>query len=103
MDYLYIQYLAFAFVGTVLLAHVFKVPFSEKQKKTIRVSLLATMLIFTLWDSLAVGRNHWSFGQNHMIGIWVGNQPLEEILFFLIIPFFGLVCWEIFGKKGGKV
>lgn len=34
-----------------------------------------------------------------MLGITVANQPIEEVLFFLIIPLFYIVIWEVVKKK----
>lgn len=43
----------------------------------------AIVLLFTIpWDSYAVGKGIWSFPAER-VAVWVGNLPLEEILFFL--------------------
>jgi lycopene cyclase domain-containing protein len=94
----YFTYLLLALAGTVALKQVFSISFSRAQKKAILFSLACTTILFSAWDSIAVELNHWQFGLTHMLGFTIGNQPLEEILFFMIIPFFGIVVWEIAGK-----
>ncbi len=94
----YTLYLLFTLVGAFALKQFFSISFSTKQKKAIVFSLIITTIIFALWDAWAVSQNHWQFGLGQMLGIQIGNQPLEEIGFFTIIPFFGIILWEIAGK-----
>mgnify|MGYP001591276846 CR=1 FL=1 len=97
MSWLYLGYLTLALIGSLLLARVFGISFAGK-KKAILFSLIPTAIVFILWDSWAVSQNVWEFGLEQMLGILIENQPVEEILFFLIIPFFGIVLWEIANK-----
>jgi lycopene cyclase domain-containing protein len=98
MNFTYAGYLLFSFVGTLALMHVFRISFSPREKKAAIISLLATIIVFVGWDALAVWRNHWSFGMESMLVFFLGNQPIEEIFFFIIIPFFGIVLWKIIEK-----
>ena len=42
------------------------------------------VLAFTFpWDSAAVGRGIWGFPRER-VAFWVGNLPIEEIMFFVI-------------------
>ena len=102
MSFTYTLYLLFALAGTFALARVFTISFTAKQVKAILFSLLATMIVFTAWDAWAVSQGHWSFGLQHTLNFLIGNQPLEEIGFFLAMPFFGIVVWEIIGKYSEK-
>lgn len=102
MSTLYVGYLALALGGALLLSVLFRVSFSINQTRAIIFSLVLTAITFTLWDILAVMLGHWSFGLSHTIGWMVSNQPIEEIGFFLIIPFFGIVLYEIACAKWRK-
>lgn len=95
---MYAAYLLLALVGTVALMHVFHVSFSSREKKAVIFSLVATVIVFVSWDAWAVLRGHWSFGLENMLGVMMGNQPLEEMAFFGIIPFFGIILWKISNK-----
>jgi len=61
--------------------------------------LLATVAIaappFILWDAFAISQGHWFFDRSQMLGI-IGplNIPLEEYLFFLIIPIAAVLTLE---------
>lgn len=102
MSFTYAIYLLFALAGTFALMRAFAISFTPKQMKAISFSLLATVIGFTAWDAWAVSQGHWSFGTQHMINIFIGNQPLEEIGFFLVVPFFGIVLWKIAEKYTEK-
>lgn len=94
----YSAYLFFTLIGALLLAHWQHLSFSSKLKPLLK-ALFATALIFVLWDMWAVFQGHWSFNPNFTLGFFIINQPLEEILFFFVIPFFYIVVWEILKKK----
>lgn len=98
----YVTYLALAVIGIVAFTFLGNIRFSKKQRKAILLSLFFTSVFFIVWDVLAVESGHWEFGLRNMLGILILNQPLEELAFFWIIPFFGIVLWELFGgKKNG--
>ncbi|MBM3281919.1 MAG: lycopene cyclase domain-containing protein [Candidatus Diapherotrites archaeon] len=98
MNFMYAGYLLVALLGTLAFMRVFHISFSPREKRAVIFSLAATVIVFVSWDSWAVSRNHWWFGLENMLGIMLGNQPLEEIVFFAVIPFFGIVLWKISNK-----
>ncbi len=61
-------------------------------------SFLAAVIIaipFILWDVLFTKLGYWGFNDEHLIGIKIFNLPLEEILFFIIIPFACTFIYEV--------
>ncbi|RYY37893.1 MAG: lycopene cyclase domain-containing protein [Sphingobacteriaceae bacterium] len=46
-----------------------------------------TGLVFLFWDVLFTVKGIWSFNSEYIIGIAFFQLPLEEILFFLTVPF----------------
>jgi len=60
---------------------------------------LVFFIIGFLWDSFAVYRGHWTFKGSGLIGIKIGVLPLEEYLFFLIIPYFILTVYKALRKE----
>jgi lycopene cyclase domain-containing protein len=55
----------------------------------------ACLAIGIVWDSYAILRGHWTFGEQFFVGIKVGVMPLEEYLFVLVIPFSVVVLYKI--------
>lgn len=98
MNFEYALYLAFCFAGAMLLALVFDVWARLSIRRMLR-AILPAALAFIAWDIVAVMRGHWSFDPAFNLGFFIANQPLEEIAFFVVIPFFYLVVWEIFKQR----
>lgn len=49
--------------------------------------MAATGLLFLFWDVLFTIHGVWSFNDRYIIGVKFMGLPLEEILFFLTVPF----------------
>jgi lycopene cyclase domain-containing protein len=57
-------------------------------------SLLPTVAAFVAWDVLAIRLGHWTFSPRWTTGWRIGNIPVEEITFFLVIPLCALLSLE---------
>jgi lycopene cyclase domain-containing protein len=53
-----------------------------------------TGLIFLFWDVLFTIKGVWSFNEHYIIGIRIFQLPLEEVLFFLTVPFSCIFIYE---------
>jgi len=62
--------------------------------KALAFSILIVLLIFGSWDVFATYRGHWYFNPEGVLGINIINLPLEEVLFFIVIPFCCIFTWE---------
>lgn len=58
-------------------------------------ALLITGSFFIIWDIWFTHLGVWEFNPRYLIGIYLGNLPLEEWLFFLIIPFACVFIYEV--------
>lgn len=50
-------------------------------------SIFSVGTIFIIWDILAVRRGHWKFNPEYISGVELFNLPIEEIFFFITVPY----------------
>ncbi len=77
----------------VVLSFDKRVKFFSKWKYIV-LGLLITGLFFLIWDYLFTVYNVWSFNPDYITGIYFLDLPLEEILFFVTVPFACLFIYE---------
>ena len=58
-------------------------------------------ILFLIWDS-TVTYSHWFFNEKYVLGITIFNLPIEEILFFITVPFACLFTWEMIIRRTDK-
>ncbi|WBQ08320.1 lycopene cyclase domain-containing protein [Kribbella sp. CA-293567] len=56
--------------------------------------LLCAGLPFALWDFLAVRAGHWVFDESLTLGMSLASLPLEELLFFVVVPLASVMTLE---------
>ncbi len=59
----------------------------HKHFKAAVLAIFAVALPFIAWDMYFTSLGVWSFNQTYISGISLYNLPLEEVLFFICIPF----------------
>ena len=93
------------FVYILLLALFFLVPagISLKRKdgfmgrlKYLFPAMLFSGIIFITWDIRFTELGIWNFNPDFILGISIRNLPIEEWLFFLVVPFFSIYIYERF-------
>jgi lycopene cyclase domain-containing protein len=57
-------------------------------------AILPVALIFVIWDLLAVAGHIWTYNPRYVTGVRLGPLPVEEVLFFLVIPLCGLLTYS---------
>lgn len=89
--YLLINFLTVLF--PVILSFDKRVKFFQSWKY-IFPGLFISGLIFLFWDYLFTVYGVWSFNADYVKGIYFLNLPLEEILFFITVPFACIFIYE---------
>ena len=74
-----------------------KVRFYIYYKSIFCATLLASS-IYILWDIVFTTLGVWGFNNQFITGIYILNLPIEEILFFLCIPFCCLYTYHLVEK-----
>ncbi|MFW5470485.1 lycopene cyclase domain-containing protein [Knoellia sp. CPCC 206435] len=64
--------------------------------------LLCVGLPFAVWDVAAVRAGHWSFDESLTLGVGLAGLPLEEILFFIVVPLASVMTLEAVRSVRGR-
>jgi len=63
--------------------------------KRVIISIIPISTLFLIWDAYAIAQGHWFFDRKQILGIYGPfGIPLEEFLFFLIIPIAAIMTIE---------
>lgn len=57
-------------------------------------SILIVSTVYILWDVIATKRGDWAFNPEHLLGIYLFGLPIEEILFFITVPYACIFIYE---------
>ncbi len=61
-------------------------------------ALVPVVLIFSVWDIAGILREHWTYNPRFVSGLELGlGMPVEELVFFVVIPICGLLTYEAVG------
>ncbi|MEK7219341.1 MAG: lycopene cyclase domain-containing protein [Patescibacteria group bacterium] len=96
MEYLLI--LGFFLVAGLFTKWKFKIQLYQSWKGRIVIPLIFFLIGF-IWDYFAISHGHWTYLGPGVIGTKIGLIPIEDYLFFLILPFFGLTFYKLLDKK----
>jgi lycopene cyclase domain-containing protein len=58
------------------------------------MSILIVGIAYILWDIAATARGDWAFNPEFLLGLNIFNLPVEEVLFFVTVPYACLFIYE---------
>lgn len=90
----YILMLVFVVIASFWLEFAFRLRVLRDPRRLALTILLSTPL-FIAWDAFAISSRQWFFAADKTLGIYGPlGIPLEEYLFFLVVPIAGLLTLE---------
>lgn len=93
-SWVYLGVLVFIVVGSGWLEIVLRTRVLRRWRRWL-LALVPGVLIFIGWDLYAIAQGHWTFDPDQVVGIALpGGLPLEEALFFLVVPTAAILCME---------
>ncbi len=93
MHYTYFLILAASVAGPLALSFDRKVAFYKKWKYLFPAMIIPSLL-YIAWDIYFTSKAVWSFNDIYITGIKIVNLPVEEVLFFLIVPYCCVFIYE---------
>jgi len=108
----YLGVLVFVLVGTAWLEVLLRTRVYRRWRRLL-LTLLPVVAVFVAWDIYAIASGHWTFDPERTTGvILAGDLPLDELLFFIVIPIAALLTleavrsvkrWEVGDEPPGSV
>ena len=62
--------------------------------KALFPAITIVALVYIIWDAIVTARGDWSFNYDYLSGISFIGLPLEEILFFIVVPYSCIFIYE---------
>ncbi len=94
---LYAWVLLLSFLGPFFLSFDKKVAFYHKWKHLL-LPLFFVSVPFIFWDHFFTELGLWGFTQRYIGGWFLGSLPIEECLFFVVVPYNCVFIYEVLGK-----
>lgn len=69
-----------------------------RRPKALLAALGPVVAVFAGWDLIAVHRGEWWFSARYTLGLRLAGLPVEEWLFFLVVPVCALLTYEVLGR-----
>ena len=98
----YLAVLAGCLLAAVWLEPVLRVGVLRQWRRLL-LTLVPVVLVFGGWDVAAIAAHHWSYDRAQTTGVLLpGRLPLEELLFFVVIPLCAILGFEAVRKRLGR-
>jgi lycopene cyclase domain-containing protein len=95
----YLALLAGCLIGTAPLELLLHTRVYVRWRRLV-LALLPTLIVFTAWDLYAIGQQQWRYERRWTTGLLLlGRLPLEELLFFVVIPTCAILTLEAVRRR----
>lgn len=65
-----------------------------RQLRRTAAAILPVAAVFITWDLLAILADVWDYNAQYVTGLHIGVFPIEELLFFIVIPLCALLTYS---------
>jgi lycopene cyclase domain-containing protein len=96
----YLAVLAGCLVVTAPLELVLRVRVYARWRRLL-LALVPELVAFLAWEAYAIAHHHWTYDPAQVLSIRIGGMPLEELLFFLVVPVCAVLALEAVRKVTG--
>ena len=97
----YLVVLAACLAAALWLEPVLKVRVLRRWRRLV-LTVVPVAMVFVAWDLAAIAAGHWRYDPAQVLGVNLpGRLPLEELLFFLVVPVCAILGFEAVRKVTG--
>lgn len=90
----YLGVLAACLLAALWLEPVLRVGVLRRARRLL-LTVLPVLVVFGAWDAAAIAAGHWDYDPAQILGVTLpGRLPLEEVLFFLVVPLCVIEAFE---------
>ena len=89
-------------VAILIITLFFEFRFNIHLFHSLKERIIVTSNIFVfgmIWDYYAIYHSHWTFPGNGLIGLRILGLPIEEFLFFIIVPYAALTMYKFYDDR----
>jgi len=94
----YLALLAGCLLGTAPLELLLRTRVYPRWRRLL-IALLPGFVLGMGWDGYAVASRQWSFDRRYLVGLSVAGLPVEEVLFFVVIPLCAVLTLEAVRRR----
>jgi lycopene cyclase domain-containing protein len=90
----YVAVLVFVLAGSTWLEVALRTRVFRRSRRLL-LTVLPVTIPFLIWDAYAISQGHWWFDTDRILGIYLpAGIPLDELLFFIVIPIASVLTLE---------
>lgn len=90
----YVGVLVLVVLGSTWLEVVLRTRVYARWRRLL-ATLVPVVVVFCAWDLYAIAQGHWTFDPQRTTGVLLpGRLPLDEVLFFVVVPVAALLTLE---------
>ena len=99
--FVYLGVLAACLLCAVWLEPTLRLGVARRWRRLL-LTLVPVVLVFVAWDIAAIAAGNWRYDPSQLAGFTLpGHLPLEELLFFLVVPVCAILGFEAVRKVTG--
>lgn len=99
--FVYLGVLTVCLASALWLEPLFRLGVLRRWRRVL-LTLVPVVAVFVIWDVAAIAAGHWSYDSRQVAGVMLpGRLPLEELLFFLVVPVCAILGFEAVRKVTG--